>query len=113
MSTEVLYLLLPELVVALAATAIFVGGAFFPRLAITWAWCAAAALAIAGALVCSQQQGLSLQTALEAPSGPLHGPLVIDLLGQTARTVILATGFLLVLMTVRSTPHHLSAEYIG
>ena len=140
MSTNTVYLLLPEIVLVLVATAVYLGGAF-SQARDGWTWLAMAglllsAVALAGQPVMHWQgspdapdensasfaagpaEGPSA-TATKSPAdgaaaeGSFSGPLVIDLFSQSMRWLILGTGAVFVLLFWRSAADGEKPELIG
>lgn len=102
MSSETIAVLLPEIVLAVAAVAIFLGGAFFGPSDRRWSVAALAALVAA-----------AVALAWQVPSADLSGPLQRDFFALHARWLALAVGGLLVLLASRSAAGDLAAEYHG
>ncbi len=101
MTTETLRLLTPEIVLVAAATAIYLGGAYW-TLRRAWCWMAGAAVALAAALYW-------LQT-----TPPISvGPLWCDSLAGQGRWFALAAGAVLVLLASRPRTSPDASEYFG
>lgn len=135
MTIETVYLLLPEIILVLLATALFVGGTFTTARE-GWSWLAAGGLLLAG-IALGQQQGAIRQyqsefrqqqaTAanqadssdndaaggLPAVHAVRSGPLMIDLFSQTTRWFVLAVGLVLVMLLGRSASSELTPEFMG
>ncbi len=95
--SNTIYLLLPELVLVLSATAIYMAGAFFhPRKVGTWLAVGSVVLAAVVMGLQDHQLGVFSKTA-DPPA--VSGPIAVDLFGHTVRWGILAVGLLLVLLT--------------
>ena len=101
--TKTIELLAPELVLMLAATTIFVGGAFVRN---RQAWSAFAKLAYAIAVGLLLMKGLS-ETAL------FSGPVVVDPLSFALRGLALLTGLVFTAVVSKTTDEELSAEFLG
>jgi NADH-quinone oxidoreductase subunit N len=105
MTASAIQYLLPELVLVLSATAIYLAGAFWPARGV---WHAAAAVALLGAAL-----ALAGQANIAAGATSLVGPLAADPLALYVRTLALGVGLLLVLAAAggRRGPH--AAEQAG
>lgn len=113
MSTETVYLLLPEIILVLFATAIYLGGAFTSARD-GWSWLAIAGLALAGAALYQQHHYEGVQAALTPGGvGVISGPIVIDLFSYTLRWLALATGFVFVMTSNPISKTNLGPEYVG
>jgi NADH-quinone oxidoreductase subunit N len=103
-SIETIQLLLPELILILLATAVYVGGAFTPARD-GWGWMASAGILLAaGALY---QQQLALDGSL------VSGPIVIDFFTQAIRWGVLGTGLILIMTSAKYASDDLAAEFMG
>ena len=116
MSTETVYYLLPELLLIVVATLIYLGGAFAgPRR--TWTGFAVLGIIVAG-IALFQQRGLFLLSGTDALS-PLARfdssgmPIAADLFGQYVRWLTLLVGLLFVLLSSRPGRDVPPAEYLG
>jgi NADH-quinone oxidoreductase subunit N len=98
-TTETLLFLTPEIVVAIAAVVIYVGGAFVASRTV-WGWIGLGGILLAAAALFVQHP--------ESGQGPLAG----DALGQLVRWLALAAGGLLVLMAARLRARDVP-EYLG
>ncbi|HEY2840900.1 MAG TPA: NADH-quinone oxidoreductase subunit N [Pirellulales bacterium] len=143
MTSETVYCLLPELVLAGAATLIVLAGVFVAGRAI-WSWIGVAAVLLAGWLLYGQyeryfwhgQNPLELaaegQNAADVEAkrdidanvraagepGPslvsnVAGPLAIDLFAQYVRWLVLVVGLALMLMSARPAADVQAPEYAG
>jgi NADH-quinone oxidoreductase subunit N len=114
MSTETVYLLLPEIILILFATAIYVGGTFTPARD-GWGLMSAAGLFLAALALFEQQQTSLVRSAVfdAASSGLWSGPILIDMFSQATRWLVLAVGLLLVMVSSRSARSGLAPEYMG
>ncbi len=110
MSNETVYLLIPEIILVLAATLIYLGGAFLPARA-GWSWLAAASILLSGVALFQQGSTPFVQSALEA--GSLSGPLSIDLFSTTLRWAILGAGLVFVMLAARASQDRESSEFMG
>jgi NADH-quinone oxidoreductase subunit N len=108
-SLETIQLLLPELILVLAGTLIYLSGAFFPKQTQP-TLLALLSLALVF-LTLSTQDGRLIQDGKFAAA--FSGPLAIDLFGHTSRWFILFAGLLLVLLTRRSGDDPHRSEYTG
>lgn len=97
MSAEIVRFLLPEIVLILAATAIYVAGAFYPARAL-WTWKGLAALAVAAFFLST------------GPTPPSQGLVYTDLLSQYGRWLALVSGALLLLVNSRGAKPDLTSE---
>jgi NADH-quinone oxidoreductase subunit N len=100
-SVETLRLLLPEIILVGAATAIFLAGAFV-RAKEAWSWLAGAALLSAWGWL-----------ALAQPEAVAPGPLMADALAEFVRWLMLPLGLLFVLLTARGAAAGQAAEFVG
>ena len=100
-SAETFYYLLPELLLGLAAIALYVLGAFLPG-GTSWSWSAAGAVIVAAAAL-----WVTGDTTLTT------GPVATDTLALWVRWLVLLLGFLLVLMGARTAARGQPAEYYG
>lgn len=115
MSTETVYCLLPEMILAAVATFIFIAGAVMGGRGI-WSFVAAGGLLVAMFALYRQYTGLHWPQADAAEpllSIRVGGPLAIDLLGQYVRWLVLIVGLLFVLITASSSAHVQAPEYVG
>lgn len=114
MSIETVRLLTPELIVVLAATLIYVGGAFLPNRRL-WVVVALASLALSGVALTSQYERLFWPADATVPllSAAVPGPLAADLLGQYVRLLALIIGGAFVLTASRPQNESLAAEFLG
>jgi NADH-quinone oxidoreductase subunit N len=114
-TTDTIYLLLPELILVLAATLIYVAGAFWPERR-GWSWLAAASLLMAGvALFLQVRMPVVRDTvfAAESAGGIFSGPIVVDLLSLVSRGLILAVGLLFIMLTARTAAETQEPEFMG
>ena len=129
MSIETLYQLLPEIVLLLFATGIFVVGAFLPGRQV-WFWLAAGGLFLAAITLYEQEHNpvavVPLATANAATAGtasgtpaaqpatpPPPGLMAIDDFSSAIRWSVLALGLALVAIASRSVTGSLLTEYLG
>ena len=89
MTNETVYFLVPEIILVLAATLIYVGGAFLPARP-GWGWLAASAILLASAAL--YEQGRSEAGQLALSSRRSSGPLNVDLFSTTLRWAILGVA---------------------
>src|SRR5688572_28688101 len=104
MSIETVQLLLPELILVLLATAIYLGGAFTPARE-GWAWMATAGIFIAACALYQQQ------LALDGPRP--SGPIIVDQFTQAIRWGVLGTGLIMVLLSAKYASNYLAPEFMG
>ncbi|MFM7073047.1 MAG: NADH-quinone oxidoreductase subunit N [Planctomycetota bacterium] len=105
-----LSLLLPEIILILSATALYVGGAFRPRstgLAVLGSGAYAVALGLLLTVEWTRWESLIEQGAT------VSGPLSLDYLGQLMRSMTLVIGLLLSLVMSRTAPDELKTEHAG
>lgn len=112
---DTIRVLLPECILVLLATCIYVGGAFARGRA---AWTLAAAVGFAAALAIDMWVLLSDDRALwgalfEELRQVAMGPLAIDCLGSAVRWLAMLVGLLLTLMSWRTCSRELASEYLG
>lgn len=100
-NADTIRLLFPELVLVLAATAIFVGGTFYRNRAV-WHLSALAAFVVAG-----------LALALTPLSKDLYGPVTHDGLSEALRWLLLITGVFFTAASWQSSSRELAPEQIG
>jgi NADH-quinone oxidoreductase subunit N len=105
-----LSLIVPEIVLILSATALFVGGAFRPR-ALGWLVLGSGAYAAAIGWLLSIEWGR--WESLVEQGMTVSGPLSLDYLGQLLRAMALIIGLLLSLVMTRSAPDELKTEHSG
>ncbi len=103
-------LLIPEILLVLMATWIYVGGAFFPSRK-SWSWTAAGGIALAAVALYRQQ--LPNYSLGETSVPVLLGPIVQDGFGLAVRFGILIAGFLFVLLSSQSEEDPPTPEYTG
>jgi len=103
-SIETVQLLLPELILILLATAIYIGGAFTPARE-GWGWMATAGIFIAACALYQQQLALD--------GTRLSGPIIVDLFTQAIRWGVLGTGLIMVLLSAKYASDHLAPEFMG
>jgi len=133
-STETVYFLLPEIVLVLVATAIYLGGAF-SNARDGWTWLAMSGLLLAGVALSGQPldgklKAVDVVQSAEAdatespalkdadakndpPANAVNNPLIVDQFSQSMRWLILATGVVFVLFFWRAHARGESPETIG
>lgn len=114
-TAETIYLLLPELVLVLFATLIYVAGAFAPGRT-GWNWLATAGLFVAGAVLFQQFRSTPVwDVVFSGPEsmGVFSGPVVVDLLSVASRALILLLGVLFVMITSRTAADTQEPEFMG
>lgn len=110
MTNETVYFLVPEIILVLAATLIYVGGAFLPARP-GWGWLAASAILLASAAL--YEQGLSEAGQLALSSRRSSGPLNVDLFSTTLRWAILGVALMFVMLAARWSEQGESSEFMG
>ena len=108
---ETIRLLMPELVIVLAAVYLFVMGMTVASRG-WWASFAIGALIIAGVTMWRQESVL-WGTVFGDGLAWYEGPLVVDLFGEIVRHLAWAAGMLVALMAYRAAPTRLSPEFLG
>jgi NADH-quinone oxidoreductase subunit N len=103
-STETVYLLLPEAILTLLATLIYLGGAFLPARR-GWSWLAASSILLSG--VALYEQG-STHPAYDAASA-----ISVDLFSTTLRWATLGVGLVFVMLGARRSEDDESSEFMG
>lgn len=115
MSIDAVYCLLPELILVVAATLIYVVGAFVARPRV-WGPLALVALVLSAVALWRQYSTWFWPDAADhAPAllVPLAGPLLADLLAQYVRWLALLAAALLTLVSLRAAHHAQRSEYLG
>ena len=110
MSTETVTLILPEIVLGLVATLVYLGGAFLPARR-AWSWLSAAGMVLAGVLLWQQSSTADARAAIEA--GYLSGPMVVDQFACALRLAALAIGLVFVMLAARTSEQGESSEFMG
>ncbi|HEY2894531.1 MAG TPA: NADH-quinone oxidoreductase subunit N [Pirellulales bacterium] len=110
MSNEAVYILLPEIILLLAATAVYLGGAFFP-LRNVWSWCGAAAILLAGIALYEQSANESLPEISEAVASIAR--LSADSFALAVRFGALGLGLVFVMLAARWSDEDESSEFMG
>lgn len=110
MSSETVYLLMPEIILVVFSTLIYLGGAFLPSRP-GWSWLSAAALILAGVALYAQSTTPAVQAAMDG--GLLSGPIAIDLFSATLRWSILGVGLVFVMLSARTSEQSESSEFMG
>ncbi|MBW8884813.1 MAG: hypothetical protein JF612_08575 [Planctomycetia bacterium] len=98
-------LLVPEAALVLAASAIFVAGAF-TRSRAWWATCSIISYLVASAILFNQHSSF-------AASSILSGPVVMDPMSLGLRWLGLLVGFVFTLVAARLADEDLASEYFG
>jgi NADH-quinone oxidoreductase subunit N len=104
LSNETVALLLPEITLALAATLMYLGGAFLPARR-GWGWLAAATLIVAG-LELAGQEPLGASTAAASA-------VSADAFAYTLRWAVLGVGLIFVLLAARTSEAGESSEFMA
>jgi NADH-quinone oxidoreductase subunit N len=107
LSNETVYLLLPEVILALSATLMYLGGAFLPARA-GWGWLAAATLVVAGLALASQSPADSA-----AASGEVVRAISADGFAYTMRWAMLGVALVFVLLAARTSEWGESSEFMA
>ncbi len=94
MSNETVILLLPEIILVLAGTLIYLGGAFLPSRSV---WGGLSVLAIFAALAMLYHQGTTEGVREAWATGSVSGPITIDWFSTAFRYGVLAVGLVFVL----------------
>ncbi len=110
MSNETVYLLMPEIILVLMATLVYLRGAFLPSRP-GWSWLSAGSLILAG--VALYQQGLTDTVQTAHGSGGFSGPLIVDLFSTTLRWASLGVGLVFVMLASRWSEYGESSEFMG
>lgn len=97
MTIDTVYYLLPEAVLVLAATAVYLGGAFLPGKRL-WSCFALAGMAAAGAALVQQARWLPGSAAGGALLADAAGPVAFDTFALALRGLSLVVGLLFVLV---------------
>lgn len=119
MSIETVYFLLPELILVLGATLIYLGGAFLPARP-GWSWLAAATVVLSAVAVYSES-GLVAQMqqharAPEANSSVLASsnlPITIDAFSTALRWGALGVALVFIMLGARTSERAESSEFMG
>lgn len=107
MSSDTVSILLPELIVVLTATFIYVAGAFLPGKKF---WGAVALVGVAAAAFALAGQSGKVAAVVAANEA---GPLAVDLMGRYVRGLALLVGAIFVLAAARPQNESLIPEYVG
>jgi NADH-quinone oxidoreductase subunit N len=112
-STDTVYRLLPEAILILVASLIYVVGVFLTARRM-WAWVALVAVLLAGAALAAQQFGGAASTATASGAGlAIDSAGHVDALGQYLRWLGLVVGAVLVLLSSRPDDDAQEPELIG
>jgi NADH-quinone oxidoreductase subunit N len=109
-SNETVYLLMPEIILVLAATLIYLGGAFLPARP-GWSWLAAATILLSGVALYQQAATVDVESVVEA--GSISGPLAIDRFSTTLRWAILGVAIVFTMLAARTSEFGESSEFMG
>ena len=114
MSADTIRVLIPELIVVLTATLIYLAGAYLPGKKF-WAGVGLAGLVAAGFALTGQYEKLFWPAGATEPllTANVGGPLAVDLLGQYVRLLALVVGAVFVLVAARPQNEELVPEVIG
>lgn len=110
MSSETVLLLLPEIILVLTGTLIYLGGAFLPKRA---GWGLLASAAIVLAMVALYQQGATATVRQAFEQGVVSGPLTIDLFSAAIRYAVLGVGLVFVMTASEWSRQGEASEFIG
>ncbi len=110
MSNETVLLLLPEIILVLSGTLLYLGGAFFPERR-GWSFLAAAAVLVAG--VALYQQGTTDAVAEAHVHASVSGPITIDWFSTAIRYGVLAVGLVFVMIASRWSEQAEASEFMG
>lgn len=114
MSAETIRVLTPELIVVLAATFIYLAGAFMPGKKF-WGGLGLAAIIAAGCTLVGQYERLFWPAGAKEPilAAAVGGPLAVDMLGLYVRLLALVVGGVFVLLVTRPQNEELTPETVG
>ncbi|MEX2113215.1 MAG: NADH-quinone oxidoreductase subunit N [Pirellulales bacterium] len=107
MSSETVCLLLPEIILALVATLMYLGGAFLPARR-GWSWLAAATLIVAGIALARQTPAGASGAASELVSS-----VSADAFAYAVRWAVLGVGLIFVLLAARTSERGESSEFMA
>src|SRR5690349_16894237 len=110
MSNEAVYIVLPEIILVLAATAVYLGGAFLP-LRSAWSWIGAGAILLAGIALFEQSTNQSLPEISQAVASIAH--LTPDSFALAVRFGTLGLGLVFVMLASRWSDEDESSEFMG
>jgi NADH-quinone oxidoreductase subunit N len=109
-SNETVYLLLPEIILVLAGTLVYLGGAFLPERSL---WGAFSVVAIAAAAAALFQQTTTPWVHDALTTGGLSGPITIDAFSLAIRSGVLAAGVIFALTGARWAGQGDASEFQG
>jgi len=109
-TSETVQLLLPELILILSGTFIYLGGAFFPARR-GWSFLAAAGILVAGVALFLQGTTETVQEA--HVHGLVSGPITIDWFSTAFRYAILGTGLVFAMIAARWSEQAEASEFMG
>lgn len=114
MSSETIYRLLPEAILIIVASLIYVVGVFVTARRV-WAWVAIGALALAAVALLQQELGGEAVSTAGVSTTTLASDLAgrIDSLGQYIRWLVLAVGLVLILLSSHPDDDVQEPELIG
>ncbi len=110
MSIETVYTLLPEIVLVLAATLLYLGGAFLPARR-GWSWLAAGAIVLAA--IALARQDTTGAAASSAESAVTYEMIIADEFAYATRWVVLGLGLAFILLAARTSEYGESTEFMG
>ena len=111
MRNETVYLLIPEITLALVATGIYLGGAFLPARR-GWSWLAAAAIVVAGMALYRQDVAVS-PVGPSVDGGGSYNPIAVDQFSYAIRWAVLGVGLLFIMLAARTSERGESSEFMG
>jgi NADH-quinone oxidoreductase subunit N len=109
-SNETINLVAPEIILVLAGTLVYLGGAFVPSRT-AWGWLAAAAIVLAGVVL--YQQGMTPAGREALVHGAASGPITIDQFSALVRYVALAVALVFVMVAFRWSEADEASEFMG
>ncbi|MGD9720283.1 MAG: NADH-quinone oxidoreductase subunit N [Pirellulales bacterium] len=120
MSSETVRLLLPEMILALSATLVYLAGAFFPARR-GWSWLAAAAILVAAIVLAGR--GAAAPAAPDAAAPAAAAPdtaatttyqsVADDAFSYAVRWLVLAVGLVFVMLAAHTSEQGESSEFMG
>ncbi len=110
MSNATVYFLLPEIILVVSATAIYLAGAFLPSRS-GWSWLSAAAIVLAGVALYQQASISDPPAALE--SGITIAAVTVDGFSTTLRWAVLGVGVVFVMLASSTSAQGEASEFMG
>jgi NADH-quinone oxidoreductase subunit N len=109
LSNETVSLIVPEIILALAATGIYLGGAFLPARR-GWGWLTAAAIVAAGTAL--YVQGTAGGSTAAEPAGAYQS-ISADRFANTLRFAVLGVGIVFTMIAMRTSEQGESSQFMG